>query len=396
MPEVHAKLSASGSSRWINCPGSIVLESSFGEKESEYAEEGRLAHSVAELKLTKYFKKGIGPKKFKSAMDEFKKSPYWNKSMDDYTDDYFEFVKEKALSYPDRPFVDVELRVYYSNVAPEGFGTCDCVMIHGNELSIIDLKYGTGVKVDAKDNSQLMLYALGVYNMFSVIYDIKTIHLSIVQPRLGHFDTHTIGIDELLAFGERIKPIALEAFNDSDKLAVGDHCGFCKAKSKCRARAESMFKPVKENVLPVIDKKPGELLTSQEIGELLIKLDGVVDWIKSLEAEGLAEALAGNEVTGFKLVEGRSVRKITDESEAVSKLVAAGFEEPLLYERRLLSMTKLEAIVGKKDFATILGGVIEKPPGKPTLVKASDKRKEYVLNDAKSMFNNVNEEKENN
>lgn len=396
MPEEHAKLSASGSSRWINCPGSIVLESSFGEKESEYAEEGRLAHSVAELKLTKYFKKGIGPKKFKSAMDEFKKSPYWNKSMDDYTDDYFEFVKEKALSYPDRPFVDVELRVDYSNVAPEGFGTCDCVMIHGNELSIIDLKYGTGVKVDAKDNSQLMLYALGVYNMYSIIYGIKTVSMTIVQPRLNHFDTHTISIDELLAFGERIKPIALEAFNDSDKLAVGDHCGFCKAKSKCRARAESMFKPVKENVLPVIDNKPGELLTSQEIGELLIKLDGVTDWIKSLEAEGLAEALAGNEVTGFKLVEGRSVRKITDESEAVSKLVAAGFEEPLLYERRLLSMTKLEAIVGKKDFATILGGTIEKPPGKPTLVKASDKRKEYVLNDAKSMFNNVNGEKETN
>lgn len=396
MPEEHAKLSASGSSRWINCPGSIVLESSFGEKESEYAEEGRLAHSVAELKLTKYFKKGIGPKKFKSAMDEFKKSPYWNKSMDDYTDDYFEFVKEKALSYPDRPFVDVELRVDYSNVAPEGFGTCDCVMIHGNELSIIDLKYGTGVKVDAKDNSQLMLYALGVYNMFSVIYDIKTVSMTIVQPRLNHFDTHTISIEELLAFSERVKPIAQEAYTGSDRLAVGDHCKFCKAKSKCRARAESMFKPVKENVLPVIDKKPGELLTSQEIGELLIKLDGVVDWIKSLEAEGLAEALAGNEVTGFKLVEGRSVRKITDESGAVSKLVAAGFEESLLYERRLLSMTKIEAIVGKKDFATILGGVIEKPPGKPTLVKASDKRKEYVLNDAKSMFNNVNGEKETN
>ncbi|CCY48557.1 putative uncharacterized protein [Peptostreptococcus anaerobius CAG:621] len=396
MPEEHAKLSASGSSRWINCPGSIVLESSFGEKESEYAEEGRLAHSVAELKLTKYFKKGIGPKKFKSAMDEFKKSPYWNKSMDDYTDDYFEFVKEKALSYPDRPFVDVELRVDYSNVAPEGFGTCDCVMIHGNELSIIDLKYGTGVKVAAKDNSQLMLYALGVYNMFSVIYDIKTVSMTIVQPRLNHFDTHTISIEELLAFSERVKPIAQEAYTGSDRLAVGDHCKFCKAKSKCRARAESMFKPVKENVLPVIDKKPGELLTSQEIGELLIKLDGVVDWIKSLEAEGLAEALAGNEVTGFKLVEGRSVRKITDESGAVSKLVAAGFEESLLYERRLLSMTKIEAIVGKKDFATILGGVIEKPPGKPTLVKASDKRKEYDLNDAKSMFNNVNEEKENN
>lgn len=396
MPEVHAKLSASGSSRWINCPGSIVLEREFPSSTSEYAEEGTLAHAVAELKLTKYFKKGIGPKKFKAQMDKFKESNYWNRSMDDYTDDYFEFIKEKALGYSERPYVDVELRVDFSNIVPEGFGTCDCVMIHGDELSIIDLKYGQGVKVGAKDNSQLMLYALGAYNMYSIIYGIKTVGMTIVQPRLNHFDTHTISIDELLAFSERIKPIAQEAYRGSDRLAVGDHCKFCKAKSKCRARAESMFKPVKENVLPVIDKKPGELLTSQEIGELLIKLDGVADWIKSLEAEGLAEALAGNEVTGFKLVEGRSVRKITDESEAVSKLVAAGFEEPLLYERKLLSMTKLEAIVGKKDFATILGGTIEKPPGKPTLVKASDKRKEYVLNDVKSMFNNVNGEKENN
>lgn len=393
MPEEHAKLSASGSNRWINCPGSIVLERSFEEKESEYAEEGRLAHSVAELKLTKYFKKGIGPKKFKAQMDEFKKSSYWNKSMDDYTDDYFEFVKEKALSYPDRPFVDVELRVDYSNVAPEGFGTCDCVMLHGDELSIIDLKYGTGVKVDAKDNSQLMLYALGVHNMFSVIYDIKIIHLTIVQPRLGHFDTHTIGIDELLAFGERIKPIALEAFNGSDKLAVGDHCGFCKAKSKCRTRAEAMFKPVEEYILSKgVDPYEIKLLSSQEMGDLLMKLDGVVDWIKSLESEALAEALAGNTVTGYKLVEGRSVRKITDEALAVSKLVSAGYEEPLLYERKLLSMTNLEKLVGKKDFASILDGVIEKPPGKPTLVKASDKRKEYVLNDAKSMFNNLDKE----
>lgn len=392
MAEEHAKLSASGSNRWINCPGSIVLEECFEEKESEYAEEGTLAHAVAELKLTKYFKKGIGPKKFKSRMDEFKKSEYWNKSMDDYTDDYFNLVKEKALAYPDKPFVEIELKVDYSNIAPEGFGTCDCVMLHGDELHIIDLKYGTGVKVEAKDNTQLMLYALGVYNMYSIIYSMKTIHLTIVQPRLNNFDTHTINLDELLAFGERIKPIAKEAFNDSDKLAVGDHCKFCKAKSKCRARAEAMFKPVEENVLPVMDKKPGDLLTSQEIGDLLMKLDGVVDWIKSLESEGLAEALAGNEVTGFKVVEGRSVRKIIDESLAVSKLVSAGFEEPLLYERKLLSMTNLEKLVGKKDFATILDGVIEKPPGKPTLVKASDKRKEYVLNDAKSMFSNLEKE----
>ena len=394
MPEVHAKLSASGSSRWINCPGSIVLENEFPSSTSEYAEEGTLAHSVAELKLNKYFKKGIGPKKFKAQMDKFKESKYWNKSMDDYTDDYFEFIKEKALAYSEKPYVDMELRVDFSNIVPEGFGTCDCVILHSEELHVIDLKYGTGVKVDACDNSQLMLYALGAYNMYSIIFGVKTVSMTIAQPRLNHFDTHTISIDELLAFGERIKPIALEAYNGSNKLVVGGHCKFCKAKSKCRARAKALFKPVKENVIPVMDKKPGDLLISQEMGELLMKLDGVTDWIKSLESEALSEALAGNKVAGYKLVEGRSTRKITDESVAVSKLVDAGFEEPLLYERKLLSMTNLEKLVGKKEFATILDGVIEKPPGKPTLVKESDKRKEYVLNDGKTMFNNVNEEKE--
>ena len=152
-----------------------------------------------------------------------------------------------------------------------------------------------------------------------------------------------------------------------------------------------MFKPIEEHILPIMNGEPGNLLTSEEIGELLTKIEGVADWIKKLEAEALAEALAGNTVTGYKLVEGRSNRKITDEALAVSKLVSAGYEEPLLYERKLISMTNLEKLVGKKDFASILDGVIEKPPGKPTLVKASDKRKEYVLNDAKSMFNNLEE-----
>lgn len=389
MPEVHAKLSASGSSRWINCPGSVKLEAGFPDKSSPYAAEGTLAHSVAELKLNKYFKKGIGPKKYKSQMDVFKVSEYWDRSMDDYTDMYVDHIKARALAYDDKPFIDFEVRVDFSDIVPEGFGTCDCVMIHGEELNIIDLKYGTGVKVDAGYNTQLMLYALGAYKMYSLFYDIKVINLTIAQPRLNHFDTFTLMINELKEFGEVVKPIAEEAYRGSDKLKVGEHCTFCKAKPKCRARAEGMFKKIQENIDPIKDKDPGEILTSEEMGELLEKVDGVVDWIKSLETEALNEALKGNKVKGYKLVEGRSVRKITDETEAVNKLTKAGYEEPLLFERKLLSMTKLERIVGKKEFSTILGDVIEKPPGKPTLVKLSDKRKEWVPNDPEKMFKDV-------
>lgn len=391
MPEVHAKLSASGSSRWINCPGSIKLESGFSDTSSDYAKEGTLAHSVAELKLTKYFKKGIGPKKFKSQMDEFKKSDYWANDMDGYTDDYFDFIKEKSLAYKERPYTEIELRVDFSDIVPEGFGTCDCVMIHGNELSIIDLKYGKGVEVSAENNSQLMLYALGAYKMFSIIYDIKTVSMTIAQPRLGNFDTWTIPIEELIRFGEMVKPIAMEAYNGSDKLAVGDHCKFCKAKSKCRARAEMMFKPV-EDIKPILDKKPSEILTSEEIGEYLTKLDGVVAWIKDLEETALSEALAGKTVTGFKIVEGRSNRKFKDTDVVVTKLTNSGLSEDEIFERKLLALTKLEKLVGKKEFAELLKDDIIKPPGKPTLVKESDKRPVMVINDPNNMFSEVEDD----
>lgn len=386
MPTAHAKLSASGSSRWLNCPGSVKLEESLPDASSPYAVEGTLAHSAAELKLNMYFKKGIGPKKYKSQMDTLKASEYWDKSMDDYTDVYVDHIKARALAYEEKPFIDFEVRVDFSDVVPEGFGTCDCVMIQGTELNIIDLKYGAGVKVDAEKNTQLMLYALGAYKMYSLLYDIQTVHLTIAQPRLDHFETFTLTTPELKEFGEMIKPIAEEAYRGSDRLQVGEHCRFCKAKPKCRARAEEMFGKIKTNIEPIKDKEPSEILTSEEMGELLDKVDGVVDWIKSLEAEALSEALKGNKVTGYKLVEGRSVRKITDETEAVNKLVEAGYEEPLLYEKKLLSMTKLEKIVGKKEFSAILGDVIEKPQGKPTLVKVSDKRKEMVVDDPKILF----------
>lgn len=376
MPEVHAKLSASGAHRWINCPGSVVLEENFEDQSSEYAKEGTLAHSVAELKLQKYFMKGIGPKKFKIAMDNFKESEYWQDEMDKYTDLYFDEIKKRALAFKNLPYVNIEERVNFSNWVPEGFGTCDCIMIYGDTMQVIDLKYGKGVPVSPEENPQLMLYGLGAYNAYSMFYDIKNIRLTIIQPRLDSILDWGLSIDDLLKFGEKIKPIADEAYHGSKKLKEGEHCRFCKAKSRCPARANKMFEAVEE-LKPVMEKDLA-LISNEDISKYLKESIGLIDWIKDLEDEALKSILAGEEIPGYKAVEGRSNRAFADQDKAFEILQESGFDEAMLYERKPLSLSKLEKLVGKKEFGEILKDQIIKPQGKPTLVEESDKRDPYV------------------
>lgn len=372
----HAKLSASGAHRWLKCPGSVVLEEDFPDTSSEYAEEGTLAHNVAELKLQKYFGKGIGPKKFKAGMDKFKESAYWKDEMDKFTDVYFEEIKRRSLAYPSMPFVNIEERVDFSWWVPEGFGTCDCVMIFGDTMEVIDLKYGKGVPVSPENNPQLMLYGLGAYGANSLFYDIKKIRLTIIQPRLDSILNWDITVSDLLAWGESIKQVAREAYEGSNKLEDGDHCRFCKAKSRCPKRADNMFKAVE--TFKAQEDKDISLLSNEDIAKFLLESKGVIDWIKDLEDEALSSILKGEEVPGFKAVEGRSNRIFKDQDMAISILESAGFDESVLYERKALSLSKLEALVGKKDFAEILKDQIIKPQGKPTLVEVSDKRPEFV------------------
>lgn len=376
MPEVHARLSASGAHRWINCPGSVVLEENFEDQGSEYAKEGTLAHSVAELKLQKYFMKGIGPKKFKTAMDKFKESEYWQDEMDKYTDLYFDEIKKRALAFKDLPYVNIEERVNFSNWVPEGFGTCDCIMIYGDTMQVIDLKYGKGVSVSPEENPQLMLYALGAYNAYSIFYDIKNIKLTIIQPRLDSILDWELSIEDLLEFGEKIRPIADEAYHGSKKLKEGEHCRFCKAKSRCPARASKMFEAVEE-LKPVMEKDLA-LISNEDISKYLKETIGLIDWIKDLEDEALKSILAGEEIPGYKAVEGRSNRAFADQDKAFEILQESGFDEAMLYERKPLSLSRLEKLVGKKEFGEILKDQIIKPQGKPTLVEESDKRDPYV------------------
>lgn len=376
MPDVHAKLSASGAHRWLNCPGSVVLEEDFPDTTSEYAKEGTLAHSVSELKLQKYFVKGIGPKKFKAAMDKFKESEYWQAEMDRYTDIYFDEIKKRALSFDQSPYVNIEERVNFSRWVPEGFGTCDCIMIYGDLMQVIDLKYGKGVPISPENNPQLMLYGLGAYEAYSMFYNIKNIKLTIIQPRLDSILDWEISVDDLLAWGEKIKPIAIEAYEGSSKLCQGEHCRFCKAKSRCPERAKTMFNAVEE-VKPIMDKDIA-LISNDDISKYLLETKGIIDWIKDLEEEALNSILKGEEVPGFKAVEGRSIRIFKDQDKAFEILESKGYDEAMLYERKPLSLSKLEKLVGKKEFGTILDGQIIKPQGKPTLVEESDKREPFV------------------
>ncbi len=389
----HAKLSASGAHRWLNCPGSVKLEEGFSDTTSVYAKEGTLAHDVSELKLQKYFVKGVGPKTFQKKMAVFKKSEFWGPEMDKMTDVYFDEVKRKALEFKSTPFVNIEERVDFSDWVPEGFGTADCIMVHGSELVVMDLKYGKGVPVSVENNPQLLLYALGAYANYSWIYDIQKVTLCIVQPRLNNIDYWTIDTAELLTFGDKVRPIAEEAFNGSDRFKEGDHCRFCKAKSVCGERAANMFDVVQE-VKPFIKKKGRKheikgLLTADQIGEFLTKCKGVTEWIKDLQEEALAQILAGTAVPGYKAVEGRSNRRIVDEAALARVLMDKGFEESVLYKPPALeTLTNLEKLVGKKEFGKIGKDLIVKPQGKPTLVPESDKRPPYKK-DAASMFEQI-------
>lgn len=376
MPDAHAKLSASGSRRWINCPGSVGLEAKFPEKESYYAQEGTLAHLMGEYRIKRYLTGQVDKKAYDKKMEEIKADPNFESEMETYIGTYLDEVKSTLWSYPeeDKPFIAVEDRVEVDKWIPEGFGTCDCLIICDGDLHVFDLKYGKGVKVDPVKNSQLMIYGLGAIDKYEMIYSIERVFLHIVQPRIDNIEKWEIGLKDLLDFGKKIKPIANLAYEGKGGLKNGDWCRFCRAKSRCPERAKAMFKVV-EDLKGGQDK---ETLTNAEISHYLKECDGIADRIKDLEEEALATILKGENIPGFKAVEGRSNRTFKDPNKAIGLLEKAGFDEAVLYERKPLSLSKLEKVVGKKEFGAILKDEIVKPQGKPTLAPESDKRKEFV------------------
>lgn len=383
----HAILSASSSNKWLICTPSARLEENFENKTSEYMAEGTLAHAIAEFKVKSYFLEPIPKATYTRRLNKLKKDEHFDKEMLTHTDTYLEYIKGVALETNTKPFIAVEQKVDYSDYAPEGFGTADCILISKNTLHVIDFKYGKGVEVSAEENPQMKLYALGAIKQFGMFYDIKTIRLTIVQPRKDNISEFETAKEDLLSWGETVvKPQAQKAFMGIGDFVQGNHCRFCKAKGACEFIAKENMKVVEE----IKEKQIRGILSNEEVADILNKTEGLNDWIKSVSEYALDEILKGNSVPGYKAVEGKSNRKIVDIDKAFEILEANGIDEALLYERKPLTLTQLEKTIGKKQVAESIGDYIEKPKGAPTLAKETDKRQAYeIKTSAKEDFANL-------
>ena len=384
-PEKHALLSASSASRWLKCTAAPRYEEQFPEKTSEYAEEGRLAHAICELKVIKQFTTQLTPRTFTTRLKKLKDNPLYQDEMDKTSDLYLEHLTERAMQYDTKPNVAVEVRVDFAEYVPEGFGTCDCIMIGGDTLNITDYKHGKGVPVSAEGNAQMRLYALGALKRYAPIYGntIKKVCMTIDQPRIQtEPSSETITVEDLLAWGESIKPAAAKAYMGMGEFKPGEHCRFCRGKAKCRARADqnTALEEFKDCVPQNAEKPPlfGQgTLTDEEIGDLLIRGQELVKWYKDLEEYALSTILKGGTIPGWKAVAGRSNRAFTDTEAAIAAVIAAGYDEALVYERKPKTLTELEKLMGKAEFADKLGSFVVKPIGKPTLALLTDKREAY-------------------
>ena len=375
-PNKHAILSASSSHRWLGCTPSARLEQEFADHETEAAAEGTAAHALCEHKLRKALKMRSKKPVSKYDCDE----------MDAYTDAYVQFVLE-AISEAKQncadPTVLIEQKLDFSCYVPDGFGTGDCLIVADKNLHIIDFKYGQGVLVDAEENPQMMLYALGALKLFDCLYDIETVSMSIFQPRRENVSTWTIAVSDLIDWAENtLIPKAELAFKGEGEYIPGAWCQFCKASVKCRARAEAKLELAK------FEFAQPSLLSDEEIEEILGKLDDLTKWSNEIAAYAQEAAINHGKVwTGFKLVESRTNRKYTDEDAVIEAAKAAGYHD--IFKQSLITITEMEKLMGKKTFAEILGAFIVKPQGKPTLVPASDKRPAILTTGAENDFSEI-------
>ena len=373
MPDVHARLNPSSAERWIHCPGSVALSEQCPPRgSSEYADEGTKAHSIAEAKLRQI----IGEISLKE-LEKIIKKHQTDGEMEEATDFYRDQVVEILAAAGKDAELMVEQRFSLNRWAPESFGTSDAVVIGDGKIEVIDLKYGKGVKVSAKGNPQLRMYGAGAANLFEGMYDFDTVRMTIIQPRLDHVSTEELPLEELMSWmNDVVKPAAREAYDGTGEIDAGDWCRWCPAKAVCRKRTEKNLELAK------MEFRSPDLLSADEIGEVLRQAEELSKWTSDVQAYALEQALAGEHFDGWKLVEGRSNRTITDQIKAAELLKAAGFDEAILFKHELYGITQLEKNCGKKKLAEVIGELIEKPQGKPVLVPESDKREELNSADA--------------
>lgn len=370
----HALLSASGSSRWLECTPSARLELQFPKTTSSYAEEGTAAHELCELSA-RYWLKEISEAEYENKLAELAKGEYYNAEMQECAVDYGRYISKTVESIrADCPDAIVELEVNsldFSDWAPEGFGTGDCIIVADDVLEVIDFKYGKGVPVEAKDNSQMRLYALGAIKLYGELYNIKRVKMSIFQPRISREpNSDEITVDELMNWAENyVKPRAALAFAGEGEFNPSEKtCKFCRAKAQCKARADKN--------LSLFDETP-ETITAEDAGKILERAGDIEAWLADLKNLVLEKLFKGEKVEGWKIVEGKSCRKYTDETKVAEAMIAAGYDESKLYERSVIGITAMEKTFGKKEVGKVLKDLIYKPSGKPTLARADDKRAEY-------------------
>lgn len=393
-PTGHALLSASSAHRWLVCTAAPHFEAMFPSEASEYAKEGTLAHAICELHVRREFMHLHG-RTFKAQLAKLQEDPLYKPEMLTTAGDYVQYLKEKQMTFSETPHVNVEVRVDLTEWIPEGFGTCDCVMIGGDTLHITDYKHGKGVVVSAIENPQMRLYALGALRQYRLIYGdaIKRVSMGICQPRItDEASEDSLTVEELLAWGESIKPIAQTAYNNTGEMHPGEHCRFCRGRSVCRALAMQALEA--ESYMGHVTKGKAEenhettdptarqilglpsILTNEEIADCLKRAAVFESWYKDLKGYALTALLKGETIPGYKVVEGkRGNRVFTDGQKALDALMKAGYERDTLYTPKTLA--ELEKVVGKKQFSEIVGNLINQPAGGPALAPSTDKRPDY-------------------
>ncbi len=374
----HALLSASASHIWLHCTPAPRLTEGMPDVKTPYSEEGSLAHAIGELKLQKQFHP-MSQAKYKSALKKLQETTFavgdkagqliYQPEMDKHTDAYRDYAASVVHSFSSPPYVAIEKRLNYEVYAPGGFGTGDLIVIGGDLLVVTDFKYGKGVPVSAVDNSQVKLYALAALLELGFLYPVSRVKLVIVQPRLDSISEWELSVNELLAWGEGIKSIAKAAWEGTGEFVSGEWCRFCKAKAACRARSNA------HTALEDFGFKLPPLLTDEEVGKVLVMGKTLKDWVEKLEEYALSQCLAGQDVPGWKAVEGRGSRDYIDQDAAFVTLIQSGISSDMLYERKPLSVPALEKLLGSAEYKRFEeSGQVIKRPGKPTLVTTDDKR----------------------
>lgn len=383
MPGLHALLSPSAAHRWLNCTAAPRLEAEEENTDTDFTREGTLAHAYCAKKLKTFL--GLPTTDEDKEIEELS-GQYHTGEMDEYTDTYYAMVMERfnaiKVTTPDALLM-VETRLDFSKFIPDAFGTADAIIIADGLMEVIDFKYGKGVLVEAEENPQMMIYALGAYEEYSMEYDINRVRMTIIQPRKDNLSEYNLDVKELLHWATMtLKPKAKEAFSGKGPQTPGAWCRFCRVKASCRALATKCTETAQKTA------NPGLVSPSEMATEVLPQIPIIKAWLSAIEEHSLAQALAGVTYPGYKLVEGRSVRKISEPTKVRDLLTGQGFDEAaVIRPQELRTLTDLERLVGKKRFTELCGDFIVKPQGKPKLVPNSDKRQPF--NAAVEDFNGI-------